>query len=296
MKLNIKPFIASLYLGLTLSATEVEAMTLQDAVIETMDEYNQNGRLDHWVIYHNEDEFMPHIVDLKENNDSIDFRDYVLVNGRGSESSTGDGNKTIKYEDELMAVVGVKSGANYPYALARVDENKDLSEVVGWFKEENLKSCDVLYRDQKKADIERTIRYVKLIGLEYDENNAIKSAVFYGAKEDEGIVWYEKGLSFIPDREIGLGSIDLDHYEVLLLDIDAACLNYQANERISYESDDYKLVSCEGDKYTYVNDLGEEKDFWFDSYRGILFDDNICVEQVSNTDKNLSKKYGIINN
>lgn len=88
--------------------------------------------------------------------DQVGLGDIVIVNGYGRENSFGKGNVTCYCDDKLMAVVGIKSDREYPYALASIDDG-DLGDIVGWFKMDSIKSGCKKTTYTKHADVLRKV-------------------------------------------------------------------------------------------------------------------------------------------
>lgn len=112
-------------------------------------------------------------------NEDIKLGDIVEVNGSGNSHADGNGNKSIEFNGEALAVVGIKSDSLYPYALASVNTEGKVGHIVGWFKEDSIKSryvC-VIYKEYADAikEIISSEGMIEQIGMKYlnDENRYI---------------------------------------------------------------------------------------------------------------------------
>lgn len=110
--------------------------------------------------------------------DTVKIGDLALVNGQGTETCTGEGRKTINFQNTLMAVVGIKSHSEYPYALCTY-ENGVLGDVVGWFKKDAFQTGTITETKKSEADTVKEVIGATQVGIEliYDENGLPSSMV-----------------------------------------------------------------------------------------------------------------------
>lgn len=73
--------------------------------------------------------------------ETINLGDTVIVNGQGTSSSDGTGNKTKPYTNHKMKVISIIKTAKQPYALSQDNTGNigDFKKVSGWFNITNIK-------------------------------------------------------------------------------------------------------------------------------------------------------------
>lgn len=131
--------------------------TVEDAYEEAYDdlETNKDIKVGTTIIENND---KPKVVkEVIKELDDLELGDIVTVNGSGYSSSDGLGSSTKEYKNKLMAIVKVNEGSNYPYALAKINSDGSISDIIGWFKGEDIKARYVHKTITEYADIEKTI-------------------------------------------------------------------------------------------------------------------------------------------
>ena len=142
---------------LTTPITTKAYTTLDEAIEDTYNDLENKEIIKPGkVVIENEDKALNRKEIIGYNKD-LEIGDIVNVLDFGNSRSDGSGVETIVYFNETLAIVGIKSDAEFPYALAKIKEDGTLSDVVGWFKGRNLKSRTVFSSTIDYADVLKTI-------------------------------------------------------------------------------------------------------------------------------------------
>lgn len=143
---------------LTTSAINASAnTTVEDAMEMAYDDLETNQDIKNGVtIIENNDK--PKIEEETiELNGKVELGDIVTLSGIGNSSADGSGKKTINYENTLAAIVSIDEDSDYPYALVKVYEDGSISNIIGWFKKDSIKSRYILRTITEYADVQQTI-------------------------------------------------------------------------------------------------------------------------------------------
>lgn len=103
---------------------------------------------------------------------------YIPVTSVGNAASTGDRKFTKNFDDfglgigyKPVAVVGVKSNAEYPFAVAEYDkETNTVGDIIGWFKDEDVYARFDNYSEVIEMPISKYITYGNIFDFDIDEN------------------------------------------------------------------------------------------------------------------------------
>jgi len=103
---------------------------------------------------------------------------YISTHSTGNEASTGD-REIIQpiYESwqieawHPVAIVGVKSDREYPFAVAEYDEETNtIGEIIGWYKDEDIRSHYYEYADVIEMPVSKYVSYGNIDSFDIDEN------------------------------------------------------------------------------------------------------------------------------
>ncbi len=156
--------LATLFLASNLLVTPVKAITYdKDEILEeTKEDINNNRDFKKGVVAYDKGIILMDyfISDDKKEYKTLEYENtvsglevgsYVLLNGSGS--------ATKDFKDTLGVIVGIKSDRDYPYAVASLNDDYSLGNIIGWFKYENLNTVCVRLNDvvESKADVKRYI-------------------------------------------------------------------------------------------------------------------------------------------
>lgn len=99
----------------------------------------------------------------------------IQVTSIGNEFSTGNGKPTDPLGDgkgyEVVAIVKVKKGAKYPFAVAKYNEETNtIGNIIGWFKDEDIYAKYGNYADVIEMPISKYITYGNIDDFGIDSN------------------------------------------------------------------------------------------------------------------------------
>lgn len=194
-------------------------------------------------------------------------RDIVLVNGRGKSQCSG-GIDTIEFQDTLMVVVGVKRNQEYTYALAPLNSDLSIGDVVGWFKIDNLKKATIEVKKLLHDNVVKDIIYATQIGMDYI------------AEEDR----------FVPEMALPYD------YE-WLGDFNGIRTFYEhqpIEEEYLYGFRNYEFDSEGVDAIIYTTEDEEKFTYYHDYINGLMYR-YYSQDQVTTSKEDLSKRYNIKN-
>ena len=199
VKNKLKKALLLSAIALCLNKENVDAKTLDDYLQEQIEFYKENP--DYIELDLHKDEILIEnrgnsyfgLVNYSVSNLEPKIGDYVYVWGKGKETSDGRGIETKDLtptveEYQAKVIVKVKPNEEYPYAIASVNEDNSLSDIIGWFKKDNLSVRVLNYSNVIEAPIVKDLEYNSLADDSYtkiNDNYSIK--VFYSKsklKED----------------------------------------------------------------------------------------------------------------
>lgn len=168
----------------------------------------------------------------------------IDVTSIGNASSTGDGNPTKNLDPlgngmgyKLVAIVGVKAGSKYPFAIAEYDkETNTIGNIIGWFKDEDVYAYCNEYSEVIEMPISKYITYGNIFDFDVDSNgNMINHSytlpynytaieenhrhgirIGYTQQEKEGYYSTCDGLYVSKDRETYKATLDSKNLELVL--------------------------------------------------------------------------------
>lgn len=269
----LKLLLMSLTSATSLQTLDVHAEITKESVLESAREDAKCGKVEVGTVIYERDEENKIETKHTYTTHNIKLRDIVTVSGRGVSSSLGTGNKTMKYSNEVMAVVGVKEDMQCPYALAGIDQNGNLLDVVGWFKKENIESVLSTIKITEYAPIEKDIVDISAVATE--------EVTYYDEEEKKYVKKYTIPLSS------GYEWLGKDH---------AIRVKYNFKE---LESKGYDLVSHRNlpdniESYIYKN-KDKEITYYHDNLDGTYWHFKEKRTRVEEGKKLLKKRYNIKN-
>lgn len=108
-------------------------------------------------------------------NDKQEYLDLVIIKGIGNASSNGDSNYTMDFDLEYETkgvIVGVKSNAEYPFAIAEYNEEKnEIGSIIGWFKDKDVVSIIDIYSNTKERSISKYLTKQDIFNIKLNERN-----------------------------------------------------------------------------------------------------------------------------
>lgn len=108
-------------------------------------------------------------------NDKQEYLDIVLIKGIGNASSNGDSNYTIDFGLEYETkgvIVGVKSNAEYPFAIAEYnEETNEIGSIIGWFKDKDVVSIIDIYSNTKERSVSKYLTKKDIFNIKLNERN-----------------------------------------------------------------------------------------------------------------------------
>lgn len=145
--------------------------TVEDVLEMAYDDLENSTDVENGTTIIKSDEETTVEKEIVKNLTGLEIGDVVTVNGIGNTSSKGDGAETKEYENASLAIVNIKNkDAKYPYALASVNQDNTIGEIVGWFKAEDITARYVIATTTEYADIQKTIVDVEDVP-EYNANS-----------------------------------------------------------------------------------------------------------------------------
>ena len=108
-------------------------------------------------------------------NDKQEYLDLVIIKGIGNASSNGDSNYTMDFDLEYETkgvIVGVKSNAEYPFAIAEYnEETNEIGSIIGWFKDKDVVSIIDIYSNTKERSVSKYLTKKDIFNIKLNERN-----------------------------------------------------------------------------------------------------------------------------
>lgn len=112
---------------------------------------------------------------------------YLSSYAIGNASSTGDGVPTKDFRTPgyprgwiSVAIVGVKSKAKYPFAVAEYDyEANTIGDIIGWFKDEDIRGHYEVYGEVIEMPVSKYLTFGNIDDFDIDETGHISNCSFW---------------------------------------------------------------------------------------------------------------------